>query len=130
MNEVTEFSNSPDYRTDRIHMIGMDTDGDFYERVEATGFLDHPHKFYVYVRRRLPDKSLQHVKTWKNALPTPDDVGYAFGGGKAIIDLEILFEKNSGKKKKGIRTTILFDKVWNEWKKEHDWKTAFRRKMY
>ena len=129
MNEVTEFSNSPDEQKDRILML--DTDNNFYERVKATGFLDHPHKFYVYVRRRLPDKSLQHVKTWKNVLPTFDDVGYAFGGGKAIIDLEILFERNSGKKKKGIRTMIPFhEETWNRKKREHDWETAFRRKMH
>ena len=40
----------------------------------------------------------QHVRTWKNVLPTFGDGRYAFGGGKAIIDLEILFGKNSGKK--------------------------------
>ena len=105
------FSISTDDWPDSVLAGGYDED--FYERLEATGFYDHPHNFNVYVRRRLPDKSLQHVKTWKNAVPNLDDLGEAFGSvvNEAIIDLEILFGRNSGKKKKGIRTTIRFERM-------------------
>jgi hypothetical protein len=73
------------------------------------------------------------VKTWKNAFPKFDELGEAFGSGvyEAIIDVEKLFGRNSGKKKKGIRTTIPFhEETWNRKKREHDWETAFRRKRY
>ena len=47
----------------------------------------------------------------------------------AIIDLEISFGKNSGKKKKGIRTIILFhEETWNRNKREREERTAFNRK--
>jgi hypothetical protein len=61
------FNNCPDDWSDNV--LGGDYDEDFYQRLEATGFYDHPHNFNVYVRRRLPDKFLQHVKTWENVLP-------------------------------------------------------------
>jgi hypothetical protein len=54
-----------------------------------------------------------------------DEVGYAFGVGEAIIDLEILFGRNSGKKKKGIRTTINFQESWNYEKRMYNAKGAF-----
>jgi hypothetical protein len=105
-------------------------DEDFYVRLEATGFMARPHKFNVYVRRRLPDKTLQHVKRWKNLLPEIDEIGYAFGEGEAIIDFEVLFGRNSGKKKKGIRTTIWFERMPTVEKKIHYDKTPFSRRNY
>ena len=64
---------------------------------------------------------------WKNAVPDLDDRGEAFGSGvnEAIIDFEILFGRNSGKKKKGIRTTILFERMPDMEKKIQSYKTHF-----
>ncbi len=81
-------------------VLGGGYDEDFFDRIRATGFMEKPHNFNVYVRRRLPEKSLQHVHTWNNRLPELDEVGYAFGAGDAIIDFEVLFGRNSGKKKR------------------------------
>jgi hypothetical protein len=119
------FSISTDDWPDSVLAGGYDED--FYERLEATGFYDHPHNFNVYVRRRLPDKSLQHVKTWKNVLPEIDEIAKEFDSGthEAIIDFEILFGRNSGKKKKGIRTTIRFERMPDIEKKIHGYKTHF-----
>ncbi len=124
-NLMRGFNISTDDWPDSVRGGGYDED--FYERPKATGFYEHPHKFNAYVRRRLPDKSLQHVKTWKNAVPNLDDLGEAFGSGvnEAIIDLEILFGRNSGKKKKGIRMTVRFMRMPDIEKKIHGNKTHF-----
>jgi hypothetical protein len=124
---MSEFTNCPDDWPDSALGCWRTYEGDFYERLEAAGFMTRPHKFNVYVRRRLPDKSLQHVKMWKNLLPEIDDMGKAFGSGthEAIIDFEILFGRNSGKKKKGIRTTIMFERMPDMEKRIHGYKTHF-----
>ena len=102
------------------NVLGDGFDEDFYQRIAGTGFMDHPHKFNVYLRKRLPDKSLQKVRMWKNVLPEIDEVGIAFGAGEAVIDFEILFGRSSGKKKKGIRTVVRFGENYDERKRIHE----------
>jgi hypothetical protein len=57
---------------------------------------------------------------WKNILPSTEEIGCTFGGGTAIIDFEVLFGRNSGKKKRGIKAKISFDPRYDEKKRIHD----------
>jgi hypothetical protein len=78
----------------------------FLDRVKSTGILTNPFRFNIYLKRRMPDKSLKHVHTWKDTLPDPDDIANIFGGGEAIIDFEVLPGRYSGNKKRGIRVIM------------------------
>jgi hypothetical protein len=101
--------------------IDWSGEGDFYERLKPTNIFTHHYHFNIYLRRRLPDKSLQHVRMWKDVLPDIEEIGCIFGGGTAIIDFEVLFGRNRGKKKCGIRAKINFDEtMYNEKKRIYD----------
>ncbi|MBN1130674.1 MAG: hypothetical protein JXA71_16925 [Chitinispirillaceae bacterium] len=108
-------------------LIDCENETRFLERVKSTGILTHPYHFNIYLRRRMPDKSLKHVHTWKNTLPDPDDIGITFGGGKAVIDFEVLPGRYGGNKKRGIRVVMWFHESYDEKKKENEYKALYSR---
>ena len=91
----------------------------FFERIKSTGILTRPYRFNIYLRKRMLDKTLKHVHTWKNTLPDPEDIGITFGGGEAVIDFEVLPGRYSGNKKRGIRVIMWFHESYDEKKRLH-----------
>jgi hypothetical protein len=109
---------------DWCELIDCCSESRFLERVKSTGILTHPYRFNIYLRRRMPDKTLKHVHTWKNALPDPEDIGITFGGGEAVIDFEVLPGRYSGNKKRGIRVIMWFHESYDEKKRQNGYKTT------
>jgi hypothetical protein len=97
-----------------------DPSNDFYRRVKLTGIITFPYHFNIYLRKRMPDKKLQHVATWKDELPDTHEIGCTFGSGEAIIDFEVLPGRYRGKKKCGIRAILRFGESYDEHKRKRN----------
>ncbi|MGA2507263.1 MAG: hypothetical protein ABSF80_07290 [Chitinispirillaceae bacterium] len=104
-------------------------EGRFYERIKSAIVSAHHYHFNIYLRRRLPDNSLEKVRMWSDELPDIDVVALAFGGGIAVLDFEVLFGRQSGKKKRAFRQTFRFDESWDEKKRMHESNRALKQKM-
>ena len=115
---------------DWCEMIDCCNDSRFLERVKVTGILTHPYRFNIYLRRRMPDKTLKHVHTWKNELPDPEQIGITFGGGEAVIDFEVLPGRYSGNKKRGIRAVMWFHESYDEKKRQNEYQNMLSLKKY
>jgi hypothetical protein len=122
MTEETDYSTDLNDWCQEIDPLNEDN---FYERLKPTGITTHHYHFNIYLRRRMPGKSLQKVRMWKNELPGIEEIALTFGGGEAILDFEVLYGRKSGKNKRGIRKTLRFHESWNERKRKHDENTAF-----
>lgn len=116
MTEETYYNNDLENWCQEIDLA--DPTLDFYRRVKSTGIFTFPYHFNIYLRRRMPDKSLKHVHTWKDELPDPHEIGCTFGSGDAIIDFEVLPGRYSGKKKRGIRAVLSFADTYDQFKRE------------
>jgi hypothetical protein len=94
----------------------------FYERVKSTGITKSPnkHSFHVYLRRRLPNWPLQHVKKWDNYLPGIDEIGCTLGKGEAVIDFQVLYGRYTRKKKCSKRVVIRFGEAYEEKKRKKE----------
>ena len=112
------------YRNDDLEnwCLDIDPEDDTFlrKRLEATGIFKHPFHFNIYLKKRMPDKSLKHVHTWKDELPDSHEIGCTFGSGEAIIDFEVLPGRFSGKKKQGVRAKIIFAESYDKFKRERE----------
>ena len=112
------------YRNDKLEdwCLDIDPEDETYlrKRLASTGIFNHPFRFNIYLKKRMPDKSLKHVNIWKDELPNSHEIGCTLGSGEAVIDFEVLPGRFSGRKKRGVRAVIRFGENYDGLKRQRE----------